>query len=75
MLFCSLTTTIHYFFFFSPATGVLENFIAAGPPIYQQFVMERLERTIKMGMRKRPPTSLEVGETGVCVCERERDRE
>jgi myosin-7 len=39
---------------------VLENFIASGPPIYQQFVMERLERTIKMGNRKRPPTSLEI---------------
>eukprot|EP00052_Salpingoeca_macrocollata_P001633 m.26649 g.26649 ORF g.26649 m.26649 type:complete len:615 (+) comp11548_c0_seq1:81-1925(+) len=40
--------------------GVLETQIENGPPLYKPFVQERLARTLKMGVRKLPPTALEI---------------
>ena len=47
-----------------PLLGFLRAFIQAGPPKYQAFVLQRFDRTVAMGVRSKPITSLdiEVGE-------------
>lgn len=40
--------------------GVLKKFINNGPPLYAPFVLARLARTHRMGIRSRPPCSLEM---------------
>eukprot|EP00730_Choanoeca_flexa_P017252 TRINITY_DN8284_c0_g1_i2.p1 TRINITY_DN8284_c0_g1~~TRINITY_DN8284_c0_g1_i2.p1 ORF type:complete len:618 (+),score=185.52 TRINITY_DN8284_c0_g1_i2:235-2088(+) len=38
----------------------LRSFIAAGPPKYRDFVMQRFDRTVQLGPRNKPVTALDI---------------